>query len=808
MLDALARDTRHAVRGLAARPAYAAVVILTLALLGGAGSAVFAVVNAAFLRPLPFPDGERLVRLYTQPPGTTEARQRNPLHALELARFRAGKLNHADAVEAFLGRARAIGDEAHEAEVIPTAQASAGALTLLGERPILGRTWTEAEDRAIARVAVISHALWQRRFAGEAAILGRKITIDREPHEIIGVMGRDFRPDYVLAADLWTPLGIHEGNLPNPRSTFLLTVARLRPGSGLRELDAEVRAALAAAAMDSPNTHKGWSGGAVDMRELQFGRGRPALMVLLAAVGVLALVAVANLANVILSQVMNRRSELALRAALGGSFRDAIQLQVIECLILAAAGIVGSLALAAWTVPVIVALDPAVEKLLGEAPPTDWRVMAAALGLCTAVAVGAGIIPLARELRRDAARGLTPGGQRTICGRRDAAMARWLLACQTALTLLLLVAGSVLLGGFARAAALNPGFDPSRLIGAQVRVSPTAYPTDVERSVYMGRLLERVRAVPGIVNAATSLNLFIPGFTIQTVVHIEGRPTPDGQPHTVLFRRISPQYFKTMRIRHLAGRDFSDDDRKDRPGVCIVSQSFAKRFWPDVDPIGRRLQRADALLTVVGVVDEVFDLGLGQAPDPTLYVPYAQNNPSAITVTLVARAGGDPTTLAKDVRAAVLEVDRGQPLDQVVLLEQFMTDSLGPHRFRSTVLLVLAGLGLTIAGVGIYGLTSRSVTERRREVGIRLALGAQPSDVWRMVVVESLRPVGIGLIAGVAASAVAARALMGVLPDLERADPRAVAAAAALLTLTAFAATVWPAGRAVRVDPVTTLRAE
>jgi putative ABC transport system permease protein len=276
----------------------------------------------------------------------------------------------------------------------------------------------------------------------------------------------------------------------------------------------------------------------------------------------------------------------------------------------------------------------------------------------------------------------------------------------------------------------------------------------------------------------------------------------------VLFRRISPQYFRTMRIRHLAGRDFADDDRRDRPPVCIVSRAFARRYWPDVDPLGRRVQRAGGLMTVVGVVDDVFDVGLGQAPEPTLYIPYLQNNPSAITVTLVARGRGDPMALAKDVRATVLEVDRAQPLDAVVLLEQFLSDSLGPQRFRTTVLLALAGLGLMIAAVGIYGLTSRAVTERRREVGIRLALGARPSEVWRMVVAQSLRPVGIGIIAGIAVSLAATRVLMGVLPDLETADPRAVGAAAALLTVTAFAATVWPAGRAVRVDPVTTLRAD
>jgi putative ABC transport system permease protein len=805
MFDAVSRDIRHSVRGLVARPAYPLVAIVTLALVAGAGGAVFAVVNATFVRALPFPHGDRLVRLYTHPPGTSAVKDRNPLHPLEFARFRRG-LKNADAVEAFFARARAIGG-ADDPESVPAAQASAGALVLLGRGPMLGRTWTEEEDRALARVVVISHALWQRRFGGDRNILGRTLSVDREPHEIIGVMGPDFEPEYVFASELWTPLGIHEGNLPNPRSTYALTVARLRPGAALPQLDEEVRAAMAIAVAESPSTLRGWTAGAVGMRDFQFGAGRPALVLLLVAVAVLALLAAANLANVSLARAMSRRTELALRAALGASARDAYRLQVVESVLIAAAGALGGLVLAAWIAPALIALDPRVASVVGRVE-VDWRVIAAAIVLSTAVATASGLLPVARELRGDVARRLNEGTSRTAGRRGDGSIVLVLLAGQAALAVVLLAAGAVVLAGFTRTSRINPGFDPSNVVGAQIRLSAAAYPSDAERVAIVGRILESVRTLPGVVDASTTLNFFIPGFAWQTTVEIENRPSPDGQPHTVQLRRVSPRYFSTMRIRLLAGRDFTPTDRRDSPPVCVVSRSFADRFWPGETALDRRVIRAGSTLRVVGIVDDVYDVGLGQAPEATFYVAYAQNSPPTAAVSLVVRTAGEPRALIRPIRAAVLAVDAAQPLDAVTTFDQFMSDSLGPQRFRSTVLLVLAGLGLTIAGVGIYGLTARSVVERTREVGVRLALGARPGAVWRLIVTQALRAVLLGVVAGIVASVGTTTVLVKLLPDVTLADPEALAAAVAALVLTALVAAAWPARRAVRIDPVIAMRAD
>lgn len=362
MFDPLLRDARHAARSLAGRPLYTAVSTLTLALVIGTGSALLAVVDATLIRPLPFPDTQRLARIYTQPPGTTEVRQRMPLHPLDFVRFRK-ELEHAEAVEGLWLRERSIGGDG-DPESVPAALVSAGTFRLLGGRPVLGRTFTEDEDRADARVVVLSHGLWQRRYGGDPAVLGRTVAIDREPHEIIGAMGPWFEPAYV-ESQLWTPLAIHEGNLPTPRSTFVQNVARLRPGATIEQLNAEVASRMANLVKETPTTHAGWSAGAVSLRDAQFGTQRPALMILTAAVGVLALIACANLANLTLAQAMGRRLERAVRAALGAGTRDLARLQALESLILAALGTAAGLALAYTALPALLRLDPQTASTLG-----------------------------------------------------------------------------------------------------------------------------------------------------------------------------------------------------------------------------------------------------------------------------------------------------------------------------------------------------------------------------------------------------------------------------------------------------------
>ncbi len=389
-------------------------------------------------------------------------------------------------------------------------------------------------------------------------------------------------------------------------------------------------------------------------------------------------------------------------------------------------------------------------------------------------------------------------------------MRQGLLAAEAAIAVVLLVSGALLLSGFARTAGIDPGFDPDGLLGAQMRLSASAYPSTAARAAFISRVLERVRSVPGVESVASTLNPFRPGFFFVTLVRIEGRPTPDGQAHTVQFRRISPDYFRTMRIPFVRGRDFRASDAEGAPLVAIVSRSFADRFWPGEDPIDRRIERGaiPQFFTVVGVVDDVSDVGLNQPAAPTFYLSYGQNNVAITPTSLVVRTKGDPMPLAAAVRAAVLSVDPAQPIDNITTVEQFLADSLGPQRFRSTLLLILGLLGLAIAAVGIYGMTARAVGERTRELGVRLALGATPSGVLQLVVRQALGSVVAGLLAGIVLAGFAVTTLRSTLSGLEHAATWTAAPAVAVLAVVALIAAVIPARRVIAMDPTRALRTE
>jgi putative ABC transport system permease protein len=637
-------------------------------------------------------------------------------------------------------------------------------------------------------------------------VIGRTVLLDREPYDVIGVMGRAFESAYIQA-ELWTPLGLHDGNLPNPRSTYVQTVARLAPGATIAELDAEAVMAMEVIAREQPASHAGWKALAVDLREAQFGQQRAPLTVLLAAVVALALIACANLANLTLAHVLARRGELALRTAMGARRVDLLRLQAIETLVLAAAGGAAGVLAARWTLPVLLALDPATALILG-AVPIDWRVLSATLALTLLVALFSGVLPVLRELRTDVARGLADGTRRAAGSRRDHRVGFTLVAAETGVAVLLLASSALLVNSFARAARTDPGFDPSGVVGAQLRLPSSGFPTEAARTMFTRQAADRLRAVPGVVDASTTLNLFVPGFTFQTLVHIEGRPTPDGQPHTVQFRRAGAGYFRTLRMPLLAGRSFDDGDALGSPRVAVVSRSFAERFWPGEDPVGRRIRRNTATLTVIGVVGDVSDVGFGQPPEATLYVSHAQESPAGVPVSLVVRAAGDPLALVPAIRAAIFSLDPALPIDKVTTLEAFLSASLGPERFRSTLLLVFGGLGLLLAAVGIYGVTARSVHERTREVGVRLALGADPVRIWCLVVRRAMAAVVLGLLCGSAAALAAGTLLVRLFPGLERAETWAPLPAVVALGLTALVAAALPARRALGVDPVLALRGE
>lgn len=803
MVDALIRDGRHAVRALLARKTYALVSIITLALVIGAAGAVLAVINATMMRPLPFPHGDRLVQVFLMPPGAKTFDDRNPFNNRAFLRFRTS-LQQVEAFEGFWVRERALGIGV-DPDSATTAAVSANALALFGGTPVLGRMFTEDEARIDARVAVLSHGLWQRRFAADPSVVGQTIQIDREPFEVIGVMPAGFRPGYV-SSELWTPLSVTEANLGGI-STFIQTFARLRPGVTLAQFRSELDQAMERVINESPSTHAGWSPMTMTLRDAQFGRQRPALWILLAAVISLAVIAAANLSNLTLAHVMARRADFALRTAIGGRAVDIVRLQLIETTLLAAVGVVAGLLLSAWMLPALLALDPATAQTLGDVR-IDVRVQIAMIVASFAIAVVSSLVPLMRLFQGTALAGVAGSSRRAIGSRGDQRVRQFLVGVQTAMAVVLAICGALLLSGLNRTSRIDPGFDPSNVLGAQMRISAIAYPTEPARAVFIEQIIDRIRAVPGVVAAGATLNAFIPNFFFQTTVTIDGKPTPDGQPHTVQFRRVSPEYFKTMRIPILRGRDFSAADATSSPQVGIISQSFADRFWPGEDPIGRSLMRGTRRLTVIGVVADVRDVNIGKPSSPTIYVSYFQNNVALTPVSLVVRTEGDPLALTNAIRSAVMSVDRLQPIDHVTTVEQFLGDSLGPQKFRGALLLALAIIGVAIAAVGIYGVTARAVLERTPELGVRLALGATQSSVVRTIAWQTLRAFAAGAIAGGVLAVAAASALLHTLPDLSRSDAWMAAPAMLALALTAMLAATIPARRAAALDPVIALRAD
>ena len=808
-METLRADLRHSVRTLARRPAYFFACAGTLALVIGANAAIFAVANATLLRPVPFAPGDRTVQVYLNPPGITDVSGRNPLHAIDLVRFRQWSRTMTR-FESFSPREKALTGDG-EAEVLKGAMVTAGLFEFMGETPQLGRFFSGAEDQPKSGVAIISHGLWVRRYGAEPAVIGRRIVLDGEPHEIVGVMRRGFPPPF-LDAEVFTPIGITESFAMQPQSgpsTWIVTFAQLRDGAAVAEASREVDEMIGRIARELPRTHHGWSGGAATAREWLYGELRLATLVLMAATAFVLLMACANIANLTLAQALARRGELSLRLALGASRRDLVRLAAVESLLVSGAGAAAGLLLAYAAIPALLAVSPEASRTLGPVA-IDWRVQLFTVLLAGLSAVLAGVLPAVRAVQTGAAPAPGQGSARTMGSRFDGRVRRTLLVAQTALCLALLVAGGVLLRSFERAAAVDPGFRADHVLTALIRLPAAVYDTPERRARVVESILQRIRALPGVEAAGTTQNLFQPGFAFQTLIDVEHQPAPDGRPHTVHFRRISPGYFRTMRIRELSGRTFTEGDTAATPGVAVVSRQLAERHWPGQEAVGRRIRRGGQgpWITVVGVVDDVSDVGLGQAPEGTVYIAFAQNNNPTVPIGLVVRTAPDPLALVQAVRAAVFSIDPNLPVSRVGTLESFLEASLAPQRFRALVLTLLAGLGLLLSAVGIYGVTARGVAERTREIGVRLALGSAPRGVLRLVVVQALAAVGIGAAAGAAGGVWLSLLLAKILTGVVEPDAATGAAAAALLAATALTASVLPAARVLRLDPVRALRAE
>ncbi|HEY6894458.1 MAG TPA: ABC transporter permease, partial [Rhodanobacteraceae bacterium] len=589
-------ELRHALRGLLRRPAYAAACVGTLALVIGVNAALFGAINATVFRPIPLRSGDRTVHIFLNPPGQTDPKFRNPLHAIDLVRFRerSRALTH---ISAYTTAERVLGYGADPA-VVATAAVNAALLRLSTDDPILGRVFSDAEETRQEKGVVLSFGEWQRRFGADPSIVGRVVQLDGEPFTIIGVMPQRFPPPF-LDAELWTPLGITTNPPADEGRTNIVTIAQIADGVTFEQANAETAAVFRTIAGELPRTHQGWTAGLQTFREWQYGAFRAPLVVLFGAVFVLLLIASFNIAGLTLAHVTARGGELALRRALGATRWDVARLVLTETAIITAAGAVLAVVVGGWMLPALLAIAPATTKVLGPAT-LDWRVMAYA-GVCAILSsIAAGVAPAFGAA--DAATSAQSWVGRSTGTRSRQRMRTALLVTQTALSVALLVAGGLLVRAFVRTGRQPLGYDPSRVLTAQLQLPPSRYANGPERVAAMERIFERVAAIPGVVQAGATMNRFTPGFSYITTVEIEGQPTPDGSGHSVQFRRVSESYFRTMRIGVRAGRTFERTDSLSTTPVGIVSRSFADRFWPGVDPIGRRLKRGNTMVTIVGIV--------------------------------------------------------------------------------------------------------------------------------------------------------------------------------------------------------------
>jgi len=818
MTDKLMQDVRYALRLWRRRPAFAAVAILTLALGVGANTAMFSIVNTVLLRPLPYPHADRVVNIF----GKTQAFPRGLLSYLEYEEIR--KSGIVDAIGLFFPQSVNLTGVDEPQRLVGTF-ASGSFFDVLGLKPERGRFFTEEESApgTVKPVVVITHQTWQRRFNGDAAAVGATMTLNGVPLTVIGVIAPTFDPDsiptdgYYLGADVVIPAA----QFPAPRGLHaagpvMLGVARLKDGISIarasadldvirRRLDA-AGVAPAPAATSSFVAQGGRTLEAEAALEAVVGTARPALLLLLASVGVVLLIACVNVSQLLLARAVDREKEIALRAALGASRAAVTRQLLVEAGLLAVVASAAGFILGRWALLGVNALKPASVSVPAHMP-MDARMLLFTGGVALLTAMICGLAPALRVARPQLSRVLQAGSRRASgAGRRSRDV---LMVVEIALSVALVAVSTLLIQSLMAVQRVPLGFDPSHVFTLQFRLPQTKYtrPEDIAR--FFKNAIERVRAVPGVESAALVRAVPFSGNGGTVGYAVEGRPAPDpATAPQARFHLVTPDYFRAMKIPLLKGRDFTDRDDLQTPLVAVINDSFARREWPGEDPIGKRFTtpQTHGPVTVIGVVGDTKHYTATEAAVPQLYAAHYQV--PLIFSSLVARTRGPEMAITGEVRKAIWAVDKDQPMWSVRSLESQVEATQGSTRFLAALLGIFAGVALLLAGVGIYGVTSYGVAQQTHEIGIRLALGASGDRVLRDVVGRGARltliAVAIGLVFAVAMGRLASAMLFGVTPI----DPLSLAGAAAILGIVSIAACYVPARRASRVDPVVALSTE
>jgi putative ABC transport system permease protein len=802
--DILKQDLRYTARTLNRARGFALTAVLVTALGVGANTAAFSVADFVLLRPLPFIDPDKLVRVCEGPRTGSGWGCMNELSPANYRDLKAMSSSF-EAMGAFTGSAgNLVGTgEPRRLAITPL---TPDVLPLLGVAPALGRVFDAREDDR--RAAVISYGLWQSQFAADPSVLGRTVHLDGVPHTIIGVMPRGF---YFPTRDvqLWTALTFQDEDYADRTNTYLHAVARLEPGVTFDQARADLEVIAARLARDYPETNAETGISYFRMRDNMSPRFRLMLIALGGASLCLLLLTCANLANLLLARAAARERELAVRAALGAGKERLMRQLVTETLILTLLGGIAGLLVAVAGVPLFASLVPDTLPIAAE-PGLDLRVTAVAALFTTVTALGFGLLPAMRAGRRTSFDALREG-VRTGGGAKQRLRAA-LVTVEVAMSVVLLITSGLLIRAVWRIQAIDPGFRPENVLALNTALPRPKYDKPVLRVQFYDRVLARVRALPGVHSAAFTSGLPMVTTGLVTAVEIPGRPVPRARRDVVSHRWITAQYFTTMGIPLLRGRDVEDGDRGDRAWVAVVSASFAERYWPGQDPIGRTFRHLDDSRTVVGVVGDIRVRGLERSSEPQMYLPAAQAPdpfPGAFDPKdLVIRHADQAGALVSAVRQIVRAIDAEQPIADVRALDDVIADQTASRRGQLQVLGVFAVVAVLLSAVGIYGLLAYTVSQRSQEIGVRLALGANPARVGRMILVDGLRLALFGIVPGVLAAYAAARGMSALLFGIPPGDPATFATAVAVTLLIVFAGTLVPAWRAVRLTPMSALRAE
>ncbi len=814
MLEALLQDIRYGARVLAKHKGFTVVAVLTLALGIGANTAIFSVVNELLLRPLPYRDADRIVMLWEVNPN---GRRNNNTSRYNFMGWR-DQSKAFEGMAAFSDQRLSLTGGGSDPEEVSAQLTTPELFQVLGVNPLLGRGLTAEDGRTGAPdVAVLGYGLWQRRFGGDPSIVGKAITLNGAPFTVVGVLPENFqwhiktRSGTGKPAEIWAPLDMPtEGSGLHGR--FLSVVARLKPGVSMEQAGADLKTIHARLEQDDPEHNTRWGAEVVPVREQFVGNVRPALLILLGAVGLVLLIACANVANLLLSRAAAREKEIALRTALGASRMRVVRQLLTESVLLALLGSALGLLFAWWGIGALVAISPR-DLINLEGVSINLTVLAWTLVVTLATGIIFGLVPALEATRLNLNDALKEGGKGSgVQGSRSRRLRGALVVAEVALALVLLVGAGLLIKSFIRLQKIETGFNTENVLTMVVRLPDGKYDEDPKIINFFRQAMERVRSLPGV-REAGMVN-FLPlygGLGSATDFTVEGRPVPPpDQELTTSVRVADAGYFGAMDIPLLRGRNFTDVEDREARHVVIISESLAQKYFPGEDPLGKRID-VDMFdnpnpTEIVGIVGDVRYDSLTDEARPTVYFPHPELTYSFMT--LAIRTNGDPAEMAPAVRRELSALDPDQPVADVRTMTQVMADTVARPRFNTLLLGLFAGLATLLAAIGIFGVMNYSVTLRTRELGLRMALGAQPGRVLMLILKQGLLltlvGIGIGLVGAVALTRLMSSLLFGV----NATDPLTFAAIALLLLVVSLIACYIPARRATRIDPMIALRYE